>query len=181
MWTSICGPVVRHQQPPWLSTYHPVIGDYVSHDVDTGSYSPGPARFSPDGSVLLLLPRATPSWSTPNRRDHDPQSGRNESGWLDFSDDGTCAATELNDIHIWHFDRIHAAQPIPPRRALQRSRPVPAAALPGALTDRAVLRRALSRPPHPGRHSGRLFQGLLCSPTPSRILRHRRTRRGAAL
>jgi len=88
------------------------------HDVDTGSYAPGPARFSPHGDLLAVAPErnviqlVNPETGEVTLRLHSPDEVN--LTWLDFSEDGLklAAATEQNDVHLWDLGEI--------REALQR-------------------------------------------------------------
>lgn len=85
------------------------------HEVDTGTYSPGPARFSPQADLLAVAPErnvihlVNPETGEVKLRLHSPDEVN--LGWLDFSEDGRmlAAATEQNDVHIWDLGQIHDA------------------------------------------------------------------------
>jgi len=85
------------------------------HDEDTGSYAPGPARFSPGGDRLAVAPQRNvillvePESGEVTLRLQSPEEVN--LSWLDFSQDGRklAAATEQNEVHIWDLDRIQNA------------------------------------------------------------------------
>ncbi len=85
------------------------------YDQDTGSYSPGPARFSPRGDLLAVAPERdvihliNPETGEVTLRLHSPDAVN--LTWLDFSQDGQklAAATEQNDVHIWDLGQIQQA------------------------------------------------------------------------
>jgi signal transduction histidine kinase len=92
--------------------------DWTLHrtsEVDTGSYTPGPARFCPRGSLLAVAPGRNTIHLV------EPESGKIALSllspdainltWLAFSRDGAqlAAATEQSDVHIWNLANIRTA------------------------------------------------------------------------